>query len=87
MQCIIPYKNLDKALFFFEKPDILSEKLKNLMTSKYHLNELFFAENFWTFPTYLSLQKAFYTLTETRFFTFVSIIEELNKVNFFDIVK
>ena len=87
MQCIIPYKNLDKALFFFRETRYFVWKIEKFNDLQISLNELFFAENFWTFPTYLSLQKAFYTLTETRFFTFVSIIEELNKVNFFDIVK
>ena len=34
-KCKMPYKNLDKALFFFEKPGILPENLKTLTSSNY----------------------------------------------------
>ena len=41
----------------FEKPGILSEKLKTLTSSNYWRAEYFFAEIFCTFPNYQCLQE------------------------------
>ena len=77
----------------FEKPGILSKQLKTLMSSNYHRVEYFWLKFFTRF-SHIKVNKRvfgilllcldldwipeFFTLTETRFFTFL-LTQDLNK--------
>ena len=50
-------QNFRQSFIVFEKPGILSEKSKTLMSSNYPTVQYFFAETSPTFPAYQCLQK------------------------------
>ena len=52
-----PIQTLRQSSFIFEKPDILSENLEILTSSRYPTVQYFFAETSHMFPTYQCLQK------------------------------
>ena len=61
----------------FEKPGILSKKLKTLTSSNYH-RVMFFAEISHTFPSYFLELSA--KIKNTLFFTFSLITQDLKKI-------
>ena len=83
-KCKMPYKNLDKALFFFEKPGILPENLKTLTSSNYPTVQYFLLKlrtRFLLTNVYKRVCGIKKDLVSTHsFFTLLLITEDLNKI-------
>ena len=87
-----PIQKFRKSSIVFEKTGILSEKLKILTSSNYHRVQNFlggvYKQVFWIlFILFISRVicknkngPGFYALTETTFFTFLLITQNLNKI-------
>ena len=57
-----PIQKFRESSTVFEKPGILSEKLKTLSSSNYHKVTYFFAEIVHTYPTYQYLQNGMFAI-------------------------